>query len=44
MDEKRADLDSWLECLIGMVFWIEVGISIAAVAAFLLWAVGLIDF
>jgi hypothetical protein len=43
MDERPDELDSWQECLIGLVFWLEVGIAIAAVAAILLWAAGLIQ-
>jgi hypothetical protein len=44
MDERPDELDSWRECLIGLVFWIGAGIAIAAVAAVLLWAAGLIQF
>jgi hypothetical protein len=32
MNEKPDELDSWQECLFGLVFWIEAGIAIAAVA------------
>jgi hypothetical protein len=44
MDEKPDELDSWLECLIGLVFWIACGISISAVLALLMWAAVSIKF
>lgn len=44
MDKRTGVPDSWQECVFGLLFWLAVGISIAAVAALLLWAVGLMHF
>jgi hypothetical protein len=44
MNEKPDELDSWQECLFGLVFWIGAGVGIAAVLALLMWAVVSIQF
>lgn len=43
MDRGQRELDSWQDCVFGLVFWFNAGTGIAAVAVLLLWAVGLIN-
>jgi hypothetical protein len=43
MNERPDELDSWLECVIGLVFWVACAISIAIVLALLMEAAGLIQ-